>query len=174
MAKKSKKVKKTGKKKKVKAQKLSRNTQLFTAGGIVLATLFLPTTLLLFVGMLPTPAAALGGRGRKKTMVITVGAMNLAGCSPFLMELWGHGNSFDKAFDIVADPETIIIIYCAAAAGYAISWAMTDITATTLYKRGRARQKAIEKRQEELIERWGKGVTGEIALDPDGFPLEQK
>ncbi|GJL85043.1 MAG: hypothetical protein DHS20C02_08180 [Micavibrio sp.] len=169
----AKKVKKEKKKKKVKTQKMSRKAQLITAGFIVLATLFLPTTLLLCVGMLPTPAAALWDRSKKKTMVITVGAMNLAGCSPFLMKLWGHGNSFDKAFDIIFNPETIIIIYVAAGAGYAISWAMTDITATILYKRGRGRQKAITKRQEELVERWGKGVTGKIALDPDGFPLEQ-
>lgn len=147
--------------------------QLITAGFIVLATLFLPTTFLLCIGMLPTPAAALWDRARKKMIVITVGAMNLAGCTPYLMQLWRHGNSFEKAFDIISDPQTIIIMYVAAGAGYAISWAMTDITASVLYKRGRARQREIKKIQEGLVERWGKGVTGEIPLDPEGFPVEQ-
>ena len=163
--------KKRKKRKKVKSKKISRKAQLFTAGGIILATLFLPTTFLLAVGMLPTPAASLWDRARKKTIIIAVGAMNLAGCSPFLMELWSHGNSFEKAFDIISNPGTIIIIYIAAAMGYAISWAMTDLTAATLYRRGRARQSAIKKRQKDLVKRWGKGVTGEIPLDPDGFPF---
>lgn len=170
MAKKEKKKKR----RKTKAQKMNSKSQLITAGFIVLATLFLPTTFLLCVGMLPTPAAMLWDRARKKAIVITVGAMNLAGCTPYLMQLWKHGNSFEKSFDIISDPETIIIMYAAAGTGYAISWAMTDITASMLYKRGRARQKEIRKTQEGLIERWGKGVAGDIPLDPEGFPVEQE
>ncbi|HBR68482.1 MAG TPA: hypothetical protein DEA55_03805 [Rhodospirillaceae bacterium] len=165
---------KSGKKKsgKRKSHKMSAHAQLIMAGFIVLGTIFLPTTFLLCIGMLPTPAAALWDRGRKMTIVVAVGAMNLAGCTPYLLKLWAHGNSFDKAFDIVTDPKNIIVMYAAAGVGYVISWAMTDITASILYKRGRARQKEIRKIQERLVERWGKGVTGDVPLDPEGFPVE--
>lgn len=164
--------KNTKKTAKAKPRKMSVKAQMIMAGFIVLATIFLPTTFLLCIGMLPTPAAALWDRGRKMTIVIAVGAMNLAGCTHYLLKLWAHGNSFDKAFDLVTDPKNIIVMYAAAGVGYVISWAMTDITASILYKRGRARQKEIRKIQERLIERWGKGVTGNVPLDPEGFPVE--
>lgn len=172
MASKVKNKKQTKKSSKAKPRKMSVKAQLIMAGFIVLATIFLPTSFLLCIGMLPTPAAALWDRGRKMTIVVAVGAMNLAGCTPYLLKLWAHGNSFDKAFDIVADPMNIIVMYAAAGVGYVISWAMTDITASILYKRGRARQKEIRKIQEKLTERWGRGVTGEVPLDPEGFPVE--
>jgi hypothetical protein len=38
---------------------------------------------------------------------------------------------------------------------------------------GTARSGAIKRRQAELIERWGKEVTGEIPTDRHGFPLEE-
>ena len=33
-------------------------------------------------------------------------------------------------------------------------------------------QEAIAKRQAKLVDRWGRGVTGDVKLDQDGFPLE--
>jgi hypothetical protein len=44
--------------------------------------------------------------------------------------------------------------------------------AGVLFQRGKARQVAIGKRQEELVTRWGGEVTGDVALDPYGFALE--
>lgn len=142
--------------------------------GVLTALVFLPSTVLLLVGMLPTPFAFLADRTKKKSKVITVGAMNLAGCAPFLFELWGAGNDFDASLDIITDPGAIVVMYSAAAVGYLISWAMTGIVANIMYRRGRAREKAIQKRQKELVERWGREVTGDIPLDETGFPLSDK
>jgi hypothetical protein len=167
--------KKPGKKKK----KLSRSwqNQLFLIFGILMGVVFLPTTFLLCVGMLPTPVAILADTSRQKTKVMAVGAMNLAGCAPFLIELWANGNNFDRAIDIVTDPKAIIVMYAAALIGYIINWAMTGIVSSLLFEKGKNRQTAILKRQEELIERWGREVTGQIPLDQHGFalaPLDSK
>lgn len=150
----------------------SSNAPVFMAAGVLLGMVFLPTTLLLLVAMIPTAVVLLTDRSKRKTKAITVGAMNVAGTLPFILELWAHGHSFEKSFGIVTDLKAMIIIYAAAAVGYLIDWAMTGIVAGILVQRGHARMKAIRKRQKALVERWGAEVRGDIALDQYGFKIE--
>lgn len=140
-------------------------------GGIT-AAVFLPTTALLSIGCLPTVVAAFVDNSRRKTRAITVGAMNVAGCAPFVFELWQHGNGMTKAMSLVMDPMAIVVMYVAAAVGYLIDWSMTGIVANLLHQRGLARQQAIIARQETLVDVWGREVTGEMPLDQWGFALE--
>ena len=168
---------------KVKKKKVSNRTpvssnkplkrQLFLMSGLLMAIVFLPTTVLLGIGMMPTIAAVFVDRSKRKTKAITVGAMNLAGSMPFVLELWTEGHNFDKAFSIVTDAKAIVVMYAAAAVGYLIDWAMTGIIAGFLLQRGKSRLKAIDKRQAELVDRWGEEVTGEVAVDQYGFALEK-
>jgi hypothetical protein len=111
-------------------------------------------------------------RSEKKSKAVTVGALNLAGCMPFLMDLWTTEHTLEKSISIILNPMAIVVIYSAAGIGYLVDWGLSVIVASFLYERGQARKKAIEARQVELIERWGKEVTGLIALDPQGFPLD--
>lgn len=148
--------------------------KIFSAVGVLMGVVFLPTTVLLFVAMMPTFVAAVVDRAKRKTKAITVGAMNLAGATPFVLELWMQEHSFAKAFDIVTDAKAIIVIYSAAVIGYLIDWAMTSVVAGFLLQRGKSRSKAIKKRQKDLIERWGREVSGEVAMDQYGFALKDK
>lgn len=140
---------------------------------ILAAVLFKATTFLLLVGMLPTPMAFLVDRTPRKSKVVTVGALNLAGCSPFLFELWTSGNSFARSVDIVIDPKAIIVMYAAALIGYVINWAVSGVVAAIVSQRAQARLKYIDKRKKDLVERWGREVTGHLVLDAHGFALEQ-
>lgn len=158
---------------KQKSGKNSSKLHLFLVISILLAAVFLPTAFLLVIGLAPMATAFFVDRTKKKTKVITVGAMNLAGCMPFLLELWMTDHSLEKAFSIMLDPMTVIVIYCAAGVGYTIDWALTLLIASVLYQRGMARKKAIEKRQGALIERWGEEVAGQIPMDHEGFPVEK-
>ena len=144
---------------------------MFIGLGLIMAVVFLPSTFLLSISMLPTYVAALVDKGKRRTKAVTVGAMNLAGTLPFLLELWMQGHNFDKAFSITMDASAIVVIYSAAAVGYVIDWVMTGVVSKFLLQRGKSRIKGIEKRQEELVERWGKEVTGDVAVDQYGFPL---
>ncbi len=150
---------KAGKKKK-KGRKKQPKVQVFLIGFILLAAVFLPTAVLLFLGLLPFFAAYFTDKSKKKTRTITVGAMNLAGCVPFLMEMWMTDHSLDKAFAILLSVIPIIVIYMAAGVGYLIDWALTYIVSNLLYQRGISRMKSIEKRQADLVERWGQEVMG--------------
>lgn len=138
---------------------------------IIAAAVFLPSSALLAVGMMPTIVAALTDWGPRKTRAVTVGAMNLAGCAPFLFQLWGQGHTFEASVAIFTDPTVIVVMYGAAAVGYLVDWSVSSMVAGIVFQQGLARQKFIKKRQEELVERWGPEVTGELPLDEQGFPI---
>lgn len=146
--------------------------QLLGLVGLFTAIVFMPTTIVLLMGMIPTIVAAVIDRTGKGTKALTVGSMNLAGCTPFLIDLWTQGHTAAQAVNIISDPRTMIVIFSAAGIGYLISWAMSGIVGTIMVQRGGGRLKEIKKRQARLIERWGREVTGEIPLDPYGFPIE--
>jgi hypothetical protein len=64
-------------------------------------------------------------------------------------------------------------MYSAAGIGYMIDWALSGIVATIMIQRSSGRLKAIRTRQDEMVERWGREVTGEMVLDSEGFPLDE-
>jgi hypothetical protein len=144
----------------------------FMIGLVILGAVFMPSAVLLIIGMMPTIAATFADPKRAGTRVVTVGALNLAGCVPFLFKLWSQGHEFDTALNIATDPQAIIVMYAAAGAGYMIDWSMSSVVAAILYQRGLARQESIKKRQAELVLRWGAEVTGQIPLDHQGFAVE--
>ncbi len=139
---------------------------------VITGGIFLPTAALLSVGMLPTFVAIFVDRHPRKMLAVTVACLNFAGCSPYLFDLWIKGHYLDDALLTIMNPQAIILMYGAAGVGYMLDWALSGLVAGVLYQRGLARQKTIIERQQELAERWGREVTGEIPLDPNGFPLE--
>lgn len=138
---------------------------------LVTGIVFLPTTVLLVIGMLPTPVAFLVGTANKSKF-ISVGAMNFAACSPFVVELWSMDHTFDATFSIVTNPVSVIVMYGGAAIGYLINWSLTGIVSVFLVEQAKGRMKAIQKQQEELIQRWGPEVRGDRPLDKEGFYME--
>lgn len=158
------------KKKSVKKNK-SWGLQIAMIFMLLAAILFMPTTVLLLLGMMPTVVAALIDR-QGGTRVITVGSMNLCGCLPFLLDLWTKSHTMEYAISLITDPRTVIVMYAAAGIGYMIDWALSGIVATIMIQRATSRLSAIRKRQEAMIVRWGPEVTGEMLLDAEGFPLD--
>lgn len=139
---------------------------------VVSAILFLPTAFLFAVGMLPTFAAYLIDRDPAKNKTFTIGAMNVAGCFPYLMGLWTKSHTMDQAMAYIGEPKTIIVIYCAAALGYFINWLITMCVASLIIQKSRMRVKRIEEEKEALQKRWGKELNGQYTLDEHGFALD--
>lgn len=139
---------------------------------LLAAILFMPTTILLVFGMLPTIVAAVVDR-KSGARAISVGALNLCGCVPFLLDLWTKSHTVDFAVELIADPRTVIVMYSAAAIGYLIDWALSGIVATIMIQRSTTRLKALRKRQDEMVVRWGPEVTGELLMDAEGFPTDE-
>lgn len=148
--------------------------QVLLISAAIAAIAFLPTTMVLLVGMIPTVVAALVDRTHERVKGMTVGAMNLAGCFPFIMDLWTSGHTPENAAQIAFRPLAITVMYAAAGLGYMIEWAMTGIVATFLTQKAIRRLQDIGEQQAGLVARWGREVSGDIPLDPYGFPLERE
>src|ERR1700733_8121104 len=76
---------------------------------------FVYPTLFLLVGMLPTVVALFTvSDDRQGASVTAVGAMNAAGLTPFVIELWEKGQTVPAALGILRMPETWLVVFCAA------------------------------------------------------------
>lgn len=160
-------------KKKKKKKGLTWQIQLVLIFVILASIAAMPTTVLLILGMLPTAVAWFIDRTKERTRALTVGAMNAAGCTPFILQLWQTGNSMPTSLHIISDPRTIIVMYCAAGVGYLIDWAISGLVGSVMVQRATGRREQIAKRKAALVERWGPEVTGEVALDQYGFPIDE-
>lgn len=139
--------------------KLTMRGRLFLVVVILAGLIFLPTSILLFVGMLPTVMICFVSVRRNSIRISTVAAMNLAGCIPFVLKLWQGENNFATSFNLLTEPMTIVVIYGAAVTGYVIDWVVVGVVSSVTYLAAESRLKAIDKRQADLVEEWGKEVT---------------
>lgn len=126
---------------------------------LVTAVLFLPSTILFSVCLIPTLVAAIVDNNQQKTAWLTVGAMNLAGTIPGLFMLWDMGHTIPMAFQLVLQPMTIIVAFGGAAVGWVIYNNVTPGVAGIILKKNEYRLREIEKRQKELVRKWGSGVV---------------
>ncbi len=158
----------TKKRKKVRGWK----TQIFFIMLILICILFSSIAVIIVIGMIPTVVAAIVDRTEGRMRTLTIGAINFAGCAPFIVEVFNKGNNIETAIHYIIQPRTIVVMYFAAAMGYLIDWAMTGIVSSIMVQRSKSRLKEIHKQQKELTERWGHEVTGTVALDEYGFPRD--
>lgn len=128
---------------------------------IVTAALFYSTTILALGCLVPTFVAALVDRNPQKTAWITVGAMNLAGTVPAIFMLWQNGGrQLDQALSVLLHAGTLIMAYGAAGIGWVLYYNITPLVSSVMLMRNEKRLKDIEKRQKDLIRKWGEGVAG--------------
>ncbi|HSK39212.1 MAG TPA: hypothetical protein VK943_05550 [Arenibaculum sp.] len=126
-----------------------------------LVMLFMPTALLMAVGLVPTMVAFIVDRDPDKTAPMTVGAMNFVGVMAFAISLWRTGNTLDGALALLADPFTWLGMYGAAGVGWALYHGIPPAVAMWIAVRAQAKITRIEGRQDELVEEWGPEVSGE-------------
>lgn len=120
---------------------------------------FLPTTVLFAVCLIPTLVSYIVDNNERKTAWLTVGAMNVAGTVPIWFNLWNTGHTLDNAFDLIRSPMTIIVSFGGAALGWFIYVNVTPFVAGILRMKNESRLKQIEVRQQALIKKWGEEVT---------------
>ncbi len=143
--------------------KMSLKARMIMIVLILIGLAFLPTSMLLCVGMLPSLIAVFISAKGVGARASTVTAMNLAGCIPFVFQLWQGEHSFESSMDMLSDPMHIVIMYTAAAFGYMIDFVVTGVVSSFMYQKGELRLKTIKKRQEKLVKQWGEAVTGAVS-----------
>lgn len=139
---------------------------------LITMVLFSAMSTIMIVGMIPTIVAGIVDRTEGRIRTITIGAMNFAGCAPFMFEIFQRGNDMAMAINYIVQPRTIVVMYFAAGMGYLIDWAMTGIVSSVMVQKTKRRLKDVQKQQKELTERWGHEVTGTVPLDEYGFPKD--
>ncbi len=143
--------------------------RILITGFIILSALFMATTIMFIIGMLPSIVVVFLEKKGLKYKAYTVAAMNFAGCAPFLFSLWQRGGSYEQSMLIITDQTAIVVMYTAAAVGYMMFWAVQGIVSSLLFQQGQQRLEYVKKRKQELFERWGGEVTGKVQMDHEGF-----
>jgi hypothetical protein len=159
-----------GKKKKRRNSLLTLLLLIFPAALIVL-----PTTMLLGIGMIPTIVAYMVDRDPDKSAPITVGGLNFCGCMPFAIELWKHSHDLMSALKIFSDPVAWLVMYGAAAVGWALYYGIPPAVANAEIMRAEKRVEALKQTKVALVQEWGPDVAGDVFDDASSLEdLEQE
>ncbi|MDD3029142.1 MAG: hypothetical protein PHS57_02525 [Alphaproteobacteria bacterium] len=119
----------------------------------------LPTVMILVVGLAPTYVAFLTDSDPEKTGATSVGAMNVAGMVPFLIDLWLKGQTQANAIAILSSSKSWLVILGAAAIGQLIIYAVPQAIATMSLAHAETRIKALKKNLDLLKDSWGPEVA---------------
>lgn len=138
----------------------------------LIVCVFTPSTMvLLLIGMAPTLVAFfIIDRHPAKYTSRTVGYLNFAGCLPYALDLWQNSDlwSFDRMFEIVGDPFSLLVMYAAAGTGWVILFLTPPVVAAYLSVTNDMKEQRYKARQAELVESWGRNVRhGTSGFDPE-------
>ena len=125
--------------------------------------LFLPTTLLLAVGLIPTFVALIVDRAPEKYAAITVGPMNLCGVLPAALELWQGSHTVEHALRLITDPLTLLVACSAAGVGWLVFYAVPPLVAGIIVAHHEQEIKRAGDHQEKLSAEWGEDVAAGLS-----------
>jgi hypothetical protein len=118
------------------------------------------TSIVLFVGLLPTIVALIVDRTPRKCAVASVGGLNLAGVSPFLLDLWFKSPGMDYAVSLITNPFVLVTMYGAAAVGWLLFAGLPMLTLRISEITVGRRIRGLRDRQAALLAEWGEDVVG--------------
>lgn len=140
-----------------------------------LSLLFLPTALIIALGMLPSLVAAITDRDPARHAALTVGPMNFCGVLPQVLALWERGHTLDNALIMIGSPFAWGIMLGAAGAGWLIYYTVPPMVAGVIQLRAEGRLASLTKDQKKLMDEWGpevSGATTQKAQDAEHLPGE--
>ncbi|MBU6474680.1 MAG: hypothetical protein KGL10_09900 [Alphaproteobacteria bacterium] len=142
-----------------KNRKASFSTRFALFAVLVVGAIFVPFTIVFFVCMIPTMVSAIVDNQPRKTAWLTIGAMNMAGMVPVWGALLDRGHTIQTAFQLVLQPEMLLVSYGGAFAGWVIYNKVTPLVARIIQIKNERRLQDIARRQEELVRKWGEKVV---------------
>lgn len=127
-----------------------------------------PTFVLMAIGLIPTIIAIFTDTDHEKHSATAVGAMNVAGLTPFIVELWTKGQTIGHVFEILRDANNWLVILGSAVLGQLILFVVPQITASMTSARYETRLKTLKSNLEELKSTWGPDVASTKSLNQIG------
>lgn len=135
---------------------------------VLLAVIFLPTTLVVGFAMAPTALMLILDGDQQKNRTLSVGALNLAGTVPALFELWARWNTIPGAIEMIATAHPWRLAFGGAIAGWLMSIMVPVLSGNYMVRQRESDLEALEARQERMRDVWGEAVDPRwTAPDPD-------
>jgi hypothetical protein len=144
---------------------------LYVMLAIPIALMIIPTVIVLAVALVPTGVAFIMERGKGYYGGLTVGAMNLAGTTPYIADLWAQGHTIEAALGIITNVFAWLVFYGAALFGWAIYSTTPAAVGAFMTMTSGHRITAMRAQQKELVQKWGPDV--ESVYEPEGRAAEQ-
>lgn len=164
-------------KKNKKAGKRKINILFYLVGFILLIVIMSFGAVLVTLGMLPTFVASYVDNTDDRNHVRVVAACNFAGVLPFIADLFKKGDiSSDAVYDLLFTPYVWLVMYGAAAFGWALVWFFPQAMHLLLNMAQDNSVKALRDKQQQIVDEWGLEVetTSRRALRNAAFAEEHK
>jgi hypothetical protein len=125
-----------------------------------LAAVSLPLCVVVAVGLLPAGIAFLFDRHPRRYLSMAVGVANLAGLVWPVVALLHSSLNLAGALRVLGEPRSWLVMYGAAAIGWALSEATPMVARLILDFRANEAERKLRKRAAHLVEEWGGEVGG--------------
>ncbi len=129
------------------------------------APFIMPTLTLVLVGIMPTFIWLIIDTDPQKSSTASIGAMNCAGLTPFIIDLWVKGQTMENAVHILREPNNWLVILGSAGIGQLIVFAVPPMMASLTLNQAEARLKILRHNLEQLKSSWGPDVATTKPLD---------
>ena len=122
---------------------------------------FLPTVIVMGVGMLPTFVALIVDRSATRLSWICVGGLNFAGCFPYVLDLWFGRQTIARGLEIASDPFALVVMFGMAALGWMFFLAIPPVSVAVVDMLRKNQVTRLRDHQGELVQEWGRKVVDE-------------
>jgi hypothetical protein len=119
----------------------------------------MPTLTLILIGLIPTFIALFTDNDRHKSATTAIGAMNCAGLTPFIIDLWTRGQTMENVFRIMREPSNWLVILGAAGIGQLIIFVIPHAMTSLTLAHSEGRLKILKNNLEQLKSTWGPDVA---------------
>lgn len=130
----------------------------------LIGLVFLPSSVVIGAGMLPTVVARVVDSSLGKRLSITVGCFNFIGCLYFLDSIWAAGQGMGDIRPTLSDSLGWLSALTGAGVGWTVFGGMPIIFAKIAEAQTALRLHSIGKDQDRLVEDWGEPVRGVYGL----------
>jgi hypothetical protein len=133
---------------------------------LLIGLVFLPSAVVVGVGMLPTLVARVVDSSPGKRLSITVGGFNLLGSLYFLNAIWAAGQGMGDIRPTLSDSLGWLSALTGAGVGWVVFGGMPIIIAKIAETQTALRMRHVLKEQDRLVEEWGEPVRGVYGVQP--------
>jgi hypothetical protein len=126
-----------------------------------LGAIFLPTTITAAFAMIPSLISYFFDRDPKRSQTLCVAALNAAGATPVLLDLWGRWNSVAGAVALIGQIRPWMWAWGGAATGLALCTVVPPLAATLVRNGLQGKLNELEKHAHDMRSAWGDDVAPE-------------